>query len=191
MPVAQLLVVAIRLLVPLSIFRWPLAGALASMAVDALDVVLVDSFARALGEPGEFGAMYAQLDKVLDTYYLTIELYVAWHWKEGLLRGTAAILYGWRLVGAILFELTAFHPLLLVFPNLFENFFLYVLIVKRWARRLVPRTIPQLAVVLGVLLAPKLVQEWLLHYEEAHPWQWLQEEVLKPILEQWRTPAPN
>ena len=109
MPIAQSIVVAIRLLVPLSILRWPLAGAIASMAVDALDVVLVDAFARALGEPGEFGPMYAQLDKPLDTYYLTIELYVAWRWPEGLLRGTAAVLYGWRLVGAILFELTAFH----------------------------------------------------------------------------------
>ena len=179
---AQLLVVAIRLLVPLSILRWPLAGALASMAVDALDVVLVDAFARALGEPGEFGPIYAQLEKVLDTYYLTIELYVAWRWREQLLRRTAAVLYGWRLAGAILFELTAFQPLLLVFPNLFENFFLYVLIMQKWATRLVPRTIPQLLAVLFVLLVPKLAQEWLLHYEEAHPWQWLRDEILEPML---------
>jgi hypothetical protein len=182
MPIAQLLVVAVRLIVPLSILRWPLAGALASMAVDALDVVLVDAFARALGEPGEFGPVYAQLDKVLDTYYLTIELYVAWRWTEALLRRTAAILYLWRLVGAILFELTAYHPLLLVFPNLFENFFLYVLITKKWASRLVPRSLPQLSLVLLVLLLPKLVQEWLLHYEETHPWQWFQEHVLEPLL---------
>jgi hypothetical protein len=182
MPIAQLIVVAIRLLVPLSILRWPLGGAVASMAVDALDVVLVDAFARALGEPAEFGPMYAQLDKLLDTYYLTIELYVAWRWPEGLLRGTAAVLYSWRFVGAILFELTAFHPLLLVFPNLFENFFLYVLITKKFVPRLVPRTLPHLAVVLFLLLLPKFVQEWLLHYEEAHPWQWLQDQVIKPLL---------
>jgi hypothetical protein len=182
MPIAQLLVVAIRLLVPLSILRWPLAGALASMAVDALDVVLVDAFARALGESSEFGPVYAQLDKLLDTYYLTIELYVAWRWREDLLRGTAAVLYGWRLAGAILFELTEFHPMLLVFPNLFENFFLYVLITKRFATRLEPRTLPQLVVVLFLLLIPKLVQEWLLHYEEAHPWQWLQDQVIDPLL---------
>jgi hypothetical protein len=181
---AQLLVVAIRLLVPLSILRWPLAGAVASMAVDAVDVVLVDIFARALGEPGEFGPIYAQLDKLLDTYYLTIELYVAWRWNEQLLRRTAAVLYGWRLIGAILFELTAFHPLLLIFPNLFENFFLYVLITKKWAARLVPKTVPQLLLVLVVLLIPKLVQEWLLHYDEAHPWQWLRDQVLRPLLGQ-------
>ena len=130
MPIAQMLVVAIRLLVrsrscagrwrvPSRRWRWT-----PSMSS------LVDVFARALGEPSEFGPVYAQLDKVLDTYYLTIELYVAWRWRERLLRGTAAVLYAWRLVGAILFELTAFHPLLLVFPNLFENFFFYVLITQ-------------------------------------------------------------
>jgi hypothetical protein len=182
MPIAQLLVVAIRLIVPLSILRWPLAGALASMAVDALDVVLVDAFARALGEPTEFGPVYAQLDKLLDTYYLTIELYVAGRWREALLRRTAAVLYAWRFAGAILFELTAFHPLLLVFPNLFENFFLYVLITKKFATRLVPRTLPQLGIVLFLLLLPKLAQEWLLHYEEAHPWQWLQDQIITPLM---------
>lgn len=59
---AAILVVAIRLLIPLSILRWPLGGALASMLVDALDVVLVDAFARLLGEPGGFGPIYAELD---------------------------------------------------------------------------------------------------------------------------------
>lgn len=179
---AQLLVVAIRLLVPLTIVRWPLGGAIAAMAVDALDVVLVDAFARALGEAGEFGPVYAGLDKLLDTYYLTIELVVAWRWPARLLARTAAVLYGWRLVGTVLFELTGLHPLLLVFPNLFENFYLYVVFVRRFLRRLVPRTVPQLVLVLAVLLVPKLVQEWLLHLEEAHPWQWLRDVVLAPLL---------
>jgi hypothetical protein len=182
MSIAELLVLAIRLVVPISILRWPLAGALAAMAVDALDVAMLDAFGRALGEPVEFGPAYAQLDKLLDTYYLTIELYVAWRWRERMLAGTAAVLYGWRLVGAILFELTAVHPFLLLFPNLFENFFLYVVFMKRFATRLLPRTVPQLLVVLVILLIPKLIQEWLLHYEEAHPWQWLRDVVIRPLL---------
>jgi hypothetical protein len=33
-----------------------------------------------------------------------------------------------------------------------------------------------------LLLLPKLVQEWLLHYEDAQPWQWLQEQVIDPLL---------
>jgi hypothetical protein len=178
---AELIVIALRLIVPLTILRWPLAGGLISMLLDAADVVLVDLFGRAFGEPREFGAIYAQLDKLLDTY-LTLELYVSLHWREELLRRTSIVLYVWRLIGAILFELTAVHPVLVVFPNLFENFYLYVLIMWRFAPRLVPRTLPQLLLVLAVLYVPKAIQEYILHWEEAHPWQWLRDTFIRPFL---------
>ena len=169
-----IIVIALRLVVPLSIFRWPLAGALLSMLVDALDVILVDAIARVLGVAGEFGPTYAQIDKWLDIYYLAFEaVVVARRWSEALLRRTALALFGWRLLGVLLFEATAIRPLLVVFPNLFENFYLYVLVVRRVAPRLVPRTLPQLALVLLILYIPKAIQEWILHYEELHPWQWL------------------
>ncbi len=178
---AQLIVVALRLVVPLTILRWPLAGGLISMVLDGLDVVLVDALGRAFGEPTEFGPIYAQLDKLLDTWYLTLELIVTRRWDEQLLRRTALALYVWRLIGAILFELTDLHPILVVFPNLFENFYLYILIMWRVAPKLVPRTFPQLLLVLAVLYVPKAIQEWLLHWEEAHPWQWLRDNVIRPI----------
>jgi hypothetical protein len=169
-----IIVIALRLLVPLSIFRWPLAGGLLSMLVDAVDVILVDAIARLFGLPGEFGPTYAQIDKWLDIYYLAFEaVVVARRWPEALLRRTALALFGWRLLGVLLFEATAIRPLLVVFPNLFENFYLYVLIVRRLAPRLVPRTLLQLLLVLVVLYIPKAIQEWILHYEELHPWQWL------------------
>ena len=131
---AEFIVIALRLVLPLTILRWPLAGGLLSMLIDALDVALVDALARLFGEPPEFGPIYAQLDKVLDTWYLTLELIVTRRWTESLLRRTALVLYVWRLIGAILFELTALHPILLVFPNLFENFYLYILIMWRLRR---------------------------------------------------------
>jgi len=53
--VPALIVIAIRLVVPLTILRWPLAGGLLSLVVDAIDVVLVDAIAGILGQPGEFG----------------------------------------------------------------------------------------------------------------------------------------
>jgi hypothetical protein len=179
---APLIVVALRLIVPLTILRWPLAGGLVAFVLDGIDVVLVDALGRAFGEPTEFGPIYAQLDKLLDTWYLTLELVVTRRWHEPLLKQTALILYGWRLIGAILFELTDLHPLLVVFPNLFENFYLYILIMWRIAPKLVPRTVPQLLIVLAVLYVPKAIQEWLLHWEEAHPWEWLRDTLLRPIL---------
>jgi len=179
---AALIVIGLRLLVPLSILRWPLAGALASMLLDAVDVILVDAIASVLGQPGEFGPPYAQIDKWLDLWYLSLELVVTRRWAEALVRRAAAGLFAWRLIGVILFEITASHPLLFTFPNLFENFYLYVLIVRRVAPRLEPRTRLQLAAVLAVLLIPKLVQEYVLHVEELHPWQWLRETFVRPFL---------
>jgi hypothetical protein len=42
--------------------------------------------------------------------------------------------------------------------------------------------VPQLALVLVVLFIPKAIQEYVLHWEELHPWQWLRETVIRPIL---------
>ena len=179
---AAAIVIGLRLVLPLSILRWPLGGGVLALVLDAVDVILVDALAGLLGEPPEFGPLYPQIDKWLDTYYLTLELVVTRRWTEPIPRGAAAVLYVWRLAGVIAFEMTAYRPLLVVFPNLFENFYLYVLIVRRWFPRLMPHTMPQLIVVLAVLMIPKAIQEWALHWEQVHPWQWLRNEVLRPLL---------
>jgi hypothetical protein len=179
---APLLVIAIRILVPLTILRWPLAGGLLALVVDAVDVVLVDTFATLLGEPKEFGPTYAQLDKWLDLYYLSLELVVARRWTNVVTRRTAYALFAWRLVGVILFEITVERPLLVVFPNLFENYYLFVLVVVRWFPRFEPRTWAQSALASLVLLVPKEIQEYVLHWEELHPWQWLRETIIEPLL---------
>ncbi len=179
---ASVLVVALRLLVPLTIFRWPLGGALASMIVDALDVVLVDLFAGLLGERPEFGPLYAQLDKWLDLYYLSIEAYIASRWSEAILRRTALALFAWRLLGVIVFEITALREVLVVFPNLFENLYLYVLLARRFAPRFLPRTVAQMLLLLVILYIPKAVQEWVLHWEQLQPWQWLRNTFIRPYL---------
>ena len=170
---AELIVVGLRLALPLSILRWPLAGGIAAMILDAVDVVLVDFFAGLLGEPLGFGSVYPQLDKWLDTYYLTIELLVSRRWPEAVLRRGLAALYGWRVIGVIAFEVTGVRPLLLVFPNLFENVFLYVLIVRRWFPRFVPRTAGEFVLASAVLLVPKELQEYVLHFAQIHPYQLL------------------
>jgi hypothetical protein len=179
---AAFIVIALRLALPLTILRWPLAGGVLALVLDAVDVILVDAIAGVLGQPGEFGPFYAQIDKWLDTYYLSLELIVVRGWPESLPRGAAIILFVWRLAGVIAFEVTAHRPLLLIFPNLFENFYLYVLIVRRWAPALMPRTRVQLLAVLVALLVPKVFQEWVLHWEQLHPWQWLRQQVLSPLL---------
>lgn len=133
------------------------------MLVDALDVVLIEIVG------GQFDN-YPALDKALDTYYLSLELIVSMRWVA-IAKWTSVALFAYRLVGVILFEVTQVRVFLLVFPNLFENFYLAYLAMVRAAPRF-ELTAPRLAVLLFVLLVPKLAQEYLLHYADAQPWDW-------------------
>jgi hypothetical protein len=172
---AEFVVVLIRLIVPLSILRWPLAGGIAAVLADTLDVVIVDAL-----DLGKF-RNYAALDKVLDTYYLSLEAYVSLRWEDALARWTSIILFVYRLIGFVLFEATQMRVFLFVFPNLFENFFLGYL---GW-RKLFPAfylTPGSLAVMLVLLLIPKMAQEYMLHFAEAKPWGWTKEHIFRDVL---------
>ena len=106
MTIAAIIVIIIRLLIPLTILRWRITGAIASMLMDAIDVVLVDVLATAFNEPGGFGDRYQLVDKWLDMYYLAFELYVSLSWSNVLARNTSIFLFVFRLVGLIAFEAT-------------------------------------------------------------------------------------
>ena len=170
MGLGPIIVVLVRLIVPVSIFRWPLAGGLAAMLVDALDVVLIEIVGQ-----GGF-SHYAALDKGLDMYYLSFELLVSLRW-EPLARWTSAALFAYRAAGFVAFEATQARVFLLIFPNVFENFYLAYLAVRKVAPawQLTPR---RLAALLALVTIPKLGQEYLLHYAEAQPWDWIKRNVL-------------
>jgi len=168
---AGAVVVAVRLAVPLSILRWPLPGAAAAAVLDAADVVLVDVIARRLNLPVGFGPRYPQIDKWLDSYYLGIETIQSRSWPEVRERRVAAALAIHRFVGVFAFEMTGNRRLLLAFPNLFENFYWYVLANRLLRPGRVLRGFGDTSKLLAVLLVPKLVQEWVLHVAEIHPWQ--------------------
>lgn len=167
-----LIVVAVRMIVPLTIFRWPLWGGVAALAADACDILILQQF-------GFSGVDYQRIDKPLDVYYLAFEAIVAQRWAP-LPRWTASALFAWRIAGFVLFEVTGARPLFLIFPNLFELFYLFVLAAMRWAPSyaLTPRRI---APWLGVLLVPKLAQEYALHYA-----RWLDDasalDIIKDVL---------
>ena len=169
----ELIVIGLRLAIPLLILRWPLFGGVTAMVLDALDVVIIDSLAL-----GGFGAHYSELDKLLDSYYLTLELIVAFRWTSAYARVPAIGLYVYRIVGVVAFEITDTRALLLVFPNLFENWWLYCVFVAAFFPRLYPKSWRGVAIPMVVLLIPKLGQEYLLHYQEAEPWDWIKHHVL-------------
>jgi hypothetical protein len=173
----QAFVIALRILVPLLIPRFPFWGGVAAALLDGVDVIIVEFFG-----PGGMGSHYHQLDKVLDLYYLAFEAAVALtRWTERLPRLVAGVLFVYRLIGVALFELIGERWLLFVFPNLFENWFLFVagrdLFKPTYALDSWRRVLTWLV----ILYIPKIGQEWLLHVQEAQPWGWFKDNVLHEI----------
>ena len=152
---AEILVIAaIRIAGSLPVLRWPLAGAILAILVDLSDLLLRDVLD--LGGVGD----YQTLDKWLDQVYMATFLIVAIRWM-GTARRVAVALYVFRTVGFVLFELTAERTLLLVFPNVFELWFLLVAAVG--VERVAGWSTPRLIVALAGLTAVKEAQEWALH----------------------------
>lgn len=170
----ELLVILLRLVVPLLILRYSLTGGLVALVLDALDVVIIEQIPG-----GSFGSRYAEIDKLLDSYYLTLELIVALRWRNGWTRWPALALYLYRGLGVILFELTHRRIMLFIFPNLFENWWLYCVAVGRFWPRLTPRSAKTAAIPLLLLLIPKMGQEYVLHFARLQPWDWLKHHVLE------------
>ncbi|MFN8513241.1 MAG: hypothetical protein U0841_11755 [Chloroflexia bacterium] len=170
----QGVVILLRLAAPLLILRWPLVGGVAAMLIDGADVIIVDLFG-----PGGMGPFYHAIDKYLDLYYLGLEALVSLGWTETAPRRASIALYLYRLVGAIAFEITGIRLLLVFFPNLFENWFLFYLVRCRFFPRLRLDTWPRVGTALALLYIPKFFQEYILHYRQLQPWGWFRDTFLR------------
>ncbi len=164
----QIIIIALRLVVPLLILKRPLAGGIIAMLLDALDVVIVEFISD-----GGMGDHYHSIDKLLDLWYLSLEAWVAWTWADRIPRIAGLVLFGWRVIGVALFEVIGWRPLLFIFPNLFEHWYLFVLICWRWFPRVDLTTWRRVLLWLVALYIPKLGQEYLLHIALANPWDWI------------------
>lgn len=148
------IVAAIRIAGSLLVLRWPFWGGLLAVVVDLSDLLLFDVLDLG-GVPD-----YQGLDKWLDQVYLVAFLIVAWRWSDPA-RAIAVGLFAIRMVGFLAFELTGERGILLLFPNVFEFWFLLVAavgdtVVAGWSRS-------RLALVAMVVVGLKLFQEWALH----------------------------
>lgn len=136
--------------------RWPLAGGLLAIFVDLTDLYWMNVLDLG-GVPN-----YQLFDKLADQVYLAIFLIVALRWS-GPERTVSIVLYVFRIAGFVLFELSGERAVLLLFPNLFEFWFLFIAAFHHvqpgfeWTRM-------RLVAVLVPLLAAKEVQEWALHW---------------------------
>jgi len=118
-------VVALKFLLPVLIFRFPFAAGWANFFLDSIDGdILVPA---GLPEP-----TYQVVDKVAD--WVTYLCIVLWGWKREI-RTEVVVVFLLRTIGQVLFLLSGNELILFVFPNLLEPLFLvYVTIarIKGW-----------------------------------------------------------
>ncbi|WP_244930227.1 hypothetical protein [Nocardioides sp. W7] len=150
-------VVGARFLLPLAIPYWPLPAVVACLVLDGVDQTIFQLFGY--DPPG-----YQGYDKAMDVYYLAIAyLATLRNWASMPAFRVGWFLYFYRLVGVVAFELTHARPLLLVFPNTFEYFFIaYETVRARWSPIALALSWWLSAAAL-IWVFVKLPQEWWIH----------------------------
>ena len=167
------IIVLLRILIPLTIPRFPLPGIIAALILDAIDQTLFQSLTN-LQLDG-----YQGYDKALDIYYLAIA-YIATlrNWSNYAAVRISRFLFYYRLTGVVLFELTQIRWLLLIFPNVFEYFFIFYEIVRlRWdPRRLSTRALLIATALIWIVI--KLPQEYWIHVAQLDVTDMVKENLL-------------
>src|SRR5690554_3989273 len=107
-------VVAVRLLLPLLILRFPLVGVLLCALVDVYDYHFIGG-----------NGWYQHVDKLLDVYYLSFAAFTVLRWHDVIAKRIALWSYVYRIIGVALVILTDQRWLLVLFPNFFEPFFIF------------------------------------------------------------------
>lgn len=151
-------VIMARFFLPLAIPRYPLPGVVAALILDGVDQTIFQLF-TSLPLEG-----YQSYDKALDIYYLTITyLSTMRNWTNGYAFKVSRFLFYYRLVGVVFFELSQIRALLLVFPNVFEYFFIFYEAVRlKWDPSALTRKQVMSATVL-IWVFIKLPQEYWIH----------------------------
>lgn len=153
-----LLLTLSRLLIPLSIPRWPLFGMILAILADSFDYNLLPL------KTHQDYAYYQTWDKLLDTYYLAFAAYVSFSWKDKFARRISKISFLYRLIGVSLFELTNIRLFLIFFPNFFDIFYLfYLMYTKITQSYILFPTLESISPVITAILVPKLSQEFFIH----------------------------
>lgn len=173
--------IAMRLLLPVLIPRFPLPAIIACLILDSADQSIMQAF-------GVTVPSYQSVDKALDVYYLSIA-YVATmrNWENMEALQIARALFYYRVIGVLAFELSGERVLLAVFPNAFEPFFIYYEFVRLRGNPMVSRK-ALFAVVAIIWLVVKLPHEWWIHVAKLDATDFIKTRILGASLDTsfWR-----
>ncbi|MDA1216012.1 MAG: hypothetical protein O2812_03975 [Chloroflexi bacterium] len=172
MTTEEIIITIVRVAGALLVLRWALAGGLVAIAVDLSDLFLMNLLDQ--GGVRDYQSLY----KWLDLAYMATFLVVALRWS-GLTRQVAVLLFGYRIIGVVVFEIVGERWKLLGFPNVFEFWFLFVAAAQHFRPGYQFTTRRSMAW-LVVLLAAKEVQEYALHGA-----RWLDQYVAVDLVADW------
>ena len=150
-------IILARLILPLTIFKFPLAGGAVSIWLDNIDWHNMNFLGVSpIGN-------YQLIDKMLDMYYLSFLAFVSLRFKNLLVRNVLLVLFVYRLVGFIFFEITHAGDFLFIFPNIFENFFFFYFILMKVASYEPQISKWMFGFFLILVSIPKMLQEYSMH----------------------------
>ncbi|MBI4220884.1 MAG: hypothetical protein HY682_12120 [Chloroflexi bacterium] len=151
----MVIVGAIRVAGSLPVLRWAFAGAILAILIDFSDLFWMNLLT--LGGLGDYQAF----DKWIDLVYMVTFLIVALRWS-GIEKKVGVGLFAFRMVGIAVFEIVQWRSVLLIFPNVFEFWFVFVAGRNRFFQSYqLNRT--RTGVWLFILLLAKEGQEFVLH----------------------------
>lgn len=158
-----LAILLLRLLAPLAIMRLPLVGVGLCVLFDAYDYQII-------GQSFIGFHNYQYVDKFLDTYFLLFMAYASRSWFDKMAFKLGLGLIAYRILGVLLFFVTGQEYLLVFFPNIFIDFYLFYLIFSRLSpEKPLLESNKILVLIMTSITAPKLLSEYSLHVSRVSP----------------------
>ena len=171
--IVPIFVILLRLLIPFTILRFPLLGGFLAMLSDTIDIMLFEAFGY-----GSFlgNFEYHFIDKIFDIWYLFFEFLVVLRWKDVLAKNVGKFLFGWRFIGFAVFMIFGFREAFFFAPNIFEYFFLLMLVIWKFNKKF-KLDRKKLIIFLLVIGIPSLIKEYIMHFKQFGVWVWFRDNI--------------
>jgi len=154
MNLEELVIAIFRILASTIVLKYNFVGGLLVIFIDFSDLIIMNIM--------DLGGVrnYQSLDKILDLFYMSYFLIISLKWNKAI-KKISITLFFIRILGLVFFELSGIRLLLIIFPNIFEFWFIGITFLK--FRKI---NISNSKIIWILLLSTmlKMVQEFTLHY---------------------------
>ncbi|MBR91461.1 MAG: hypothetical protein CL903_01460 [Dehalococcoidia bacterium] len=154
MNLEELIIAFFRILASTIVFKFNFIGGLFVIFIDFSDLIIMNMI--------NLGGVknYQSLDKILDLFYMSYFLIISLKWEKTIKKISFSLFF-MRMIGLVFFELTGTRMILLIFPNVFEFWFIGITFFKFRKIQISNRNIFW---ILTISIILKIVQEFILHY---------------------------